>query len=107
MVMIIALVSCRFKYGILVIGSGSMTGSIDMGDAVIFERYDGGSIDVGDVIVFNNGDIKTVEDAKKMIDETGCDAIMIGRAALGNPYLFKQVIHYLNTGEKLDDLSDK
>ena len=55
--------------------------------------------------VIGNGDIKTVEDAKRMIDETGCDAIMIGRASLGNPYLFKQVIHYLNTGEKLEDLS--
>ena len=57
--------------------------------------------------VIGNGDIKTMEDAKKMIDETGCDAIMIGRASLGNPYLFKQVIHYLNTGEKLEDLSPK
>ena len=57
--------------------------------------------------VIGNGDIKTPEDAKRMIDETGCDAVMIGRAALGNPYLFKQVIHYLNKGEKLEDLSDK
>ena len=57
--------------------------------------------------VIGNGDIKTPEDAKRMIEETGCDAVMIGRASLGNPYLFKQVIHYLNTGEKLDDLSNK
>ena len=57
--------------------------------------------------VIGNGDIKTPDDAKRMIDETGCDAVMIGRAALGNPYLFKQVIHYLNKGEKLEDLSDK
>ena len=57
--------------------------------------------------VIGNGDIKTVEDAKRMIDETGCDAIMIGRASLGNPYLFKQIIHYLETGEKLEDLTDK
>ena len=57
--------------------------------------------------VIGNGDIKTVEDAKRMIEETGCDAVMIGRAALGNPYLFKQVIHYLETGEKLEDLTDK
>ena len=57
--------------------------------------------------VIGNGDIKTIYDAKKMIDETGCDAIMIGRAALGNPYLFKQVIAYLNKGEILEDLSPK
>lgn len=57
--------------------------------------------------VIGNGDIKTIEDAKRMLDETGCDAIMIGRASLGNPYIFKQIIHYLNTGEKLEDLSDK
>ena len=57
--------------------------------------------------VIGNGDIKSAEDAKKMIDETGCDAIMIGRASLGNPYLFKQVIHYLKTGKKLEDLTPK
>ena len=57
--------------------------------------------------VIGNGDIKSIEDAKKMIDETGCDAIMIGRGALGNPYLFKQIIHYLETGEKLEELTDK
>lgn len=57
--------------------------------------------------VIGNGDIKSALDAKKMIDETNCDAIMIGRAALGNPYLFKQVIHYLNTGEILEELTPK
>ena len=57
--------------------------------------------------VIGNGDIKNVEDAKKMIDETGCDAIMIGRASLGNPYLFKQIVHYLETGEKLEELTNK
>ena len=57
--------------------------------------------------VIGNGDIKSMEDAKRMIDETSCDAVMIGRASLGNPYLFKQVIHYLNTGEKLEDLTPR
>ena len=57
--------------------------------------------------VIGNGDIKTMDDAKRMIDETGCDAVMIGRGALGNPYLFKQVVHYLSTGEKLEDLTPK
>ena len=45
--------------------------------------------------VIGNGDIKTVYDAKKMIDETGCDAVMIGRACLGNPWLIKDCINYL------------
>jgi len=36
-----------------------------------------------------------------MFSETGCDAVMIGRAALGNPWIFEQILHYMNTGEKL------
>lgn len=46
--------------------------------------------------VIGNGDIKTKEDAKKMLDETGCDAIMIGRGVLGNPWLIKETIEYLD-----------
>ncbi|WP_019778354.1 tRNA dihydrouridine synthase, partial [Streptococcus sobrinus] len=52
-----------------------------------------------------NGDIKTVEDAKFMIDEVGCDAVMIGRGALNNPYLFTQINHFFETGEVLPDLT--
>ncbi|MBQ6350409.1 MAG: tRNA-dihydrouridine synthase, partial [Methanobrevibacter sp.] len=48
--------------------------------------------------VIGNGDIRTCYDAKKMLDETSCDAIMIGRAALGNPWLIKQCVEYLNNG---------
>ena len=51
--------------------------------------------------VIGNGDVKTPLDAKKMLDITGCDAIMIGRAALGNPFIIKNTIHYLKTGELL------
>lgn len=49
-----------------------------------------------DIPVIGNGDIRTCYDAKKMIDETGCDAIMIGRATLGNPWLIRQCIDYLD-----------
>lgn len=48
--------------------------------------------------VIGNGDIWTCYDAKMMIDETGCDAIMIGRAVRGNPWLIKQCIEYLDKG---------
>lgn len=48
--------------------------------------------------VIGNGDIKTCFDAKKMLEETGCDAVMIGRGLLGNPWLVKDTINYLEKG---------
>lgn len=51
--------------------------------------------------VIGNGDITTPELAKQMLDETGCDAIMIGRATLGNPWIIKEIVHYLETNELL------
>ncbi len=55
--------------------------------------------------VIGNGDIKTEEDALRMFEETGVDGIMIGRASLGNPWIFKQIAYYLETGEKLPEIS--
>ena len=48
--------------------------------------------------VIGNGDIRSCYDAKRMIDETGCDAVMIGRGVLGNPWLIKEIIDYLEKG---------
>ena len=48
--------------------------------------------------VIGNGDIRTPEDAAAMIDETGCDAVMIGRAAPANPWIFRQIAQYTATG---------
>lgn len=50
-----------------------------------------------------NGDIKTAEDAKYVLDYTGADAVMIGRAAMGNPWMLTQTVHYLETGELLPE----
>jgi tRNA-dihydrouridine synthase B len=50
-----------------------------------------------------NGDIVTPEQAKTAFETTGCDAVMIGRGAVANPWIFKQIKHYLRTGELLPD----
>lgn len=55
--------------------------------------------------VIGNGDIKSPEDAKKMLDETHCDAVMIGRGLLGNPWLIKNTINYLETGSYDNNIS--
>ena len=57
--------------------------------------------------VIGNGDNYTVEDAKKMIEYSGVDGLMIGRGALGNPWIFKKINHYLKTGEILPDPSNE
>ncbi|PTX55266.1 nifR3 family TIM-barrel protein [Melghirimyces profundicolus] len=56
-----------------------------------------------DIPVIGNGDIMTPQDAKRMLDETGCDGVMIGRAALGNPWMLYRTIHYLTSGELLPE----
>ena len=58
---VIMLISCQFRYGILVVGSPSMSGEINTGDAVVYERYEVGDAELGDVIVFTkNGGTKII-----------------------------------------------
>lgn len=58
-----------------------------------------------ELIIFGNGDVTSPQLAKKMLDETGVDGIMIGRGAINNPWIFKEVKHYLKTGEILEPAS--
>lgn len=52
--------------------------------------------------VIGNGDVWTPQDAIDMRKQTGCDGVMIGRGAQGNPWIFKQILHYEQTGELLE-----
>lgn len=56
--------------------------------------------------VIGNGDIKTIYDAKKMMDETGCDLVMVGRASFGNPWIFKEINEYIKNGKVIDKPTD-
>ena len=69
----IMLISCQFRYGILVIGSKSMTGTLNMGDAIIFEEYKEQNIKLGQIVVFDYNGLQTIHrviDIKKVNGES-------------------------------------
>jgi len=53
--------------------------------------------------VIGNGDVRSPEDAARMLEYTGCDGVMVGRGAQGNPWIFKRIIHFLRTGQVLPE----
>ena len=55
--------------------------------------------------IIGNGDITTPEQAREAFDRYGVDAIMVGRASFGHPWIFREIRHYLDTGEKLPPMS--
>ena len=58
--------------------------------------------DAVNIPVIGNGDVKTIKDAKKMLEETGCDAVMIGRATIGNPCFIKECVEYVENNNIID-----
>ena len=80
------------------------------------DEFYGGKVDLNiikkvkesvNIPVIGNGDIIDEESAKIMFEYTGVDGIAIGRGSMGNPWIFKQIQHYLETGEKLPKPSNK
>ena len=71
MILITMLLSNQFRYGAIVIATGSMTGAINQGDIIVYEQYDNDVINVGDVILFKNGESLIVHRVIEVVDTDG------------------------------------
>lgn len=71
MILMIMLISCEFRYGLLVIGTGSMAGTIEVGDAVLYERYDNQNIKEQQIIIFERDEIRVVHRIVDIKDVNG------------------------------------
>ncbi len=63
--------------------------------------------DAVSIPVIGNGDVTDGVSARRLLTQTGCDGIMIGRAVRGNPWIFREILHYLETGESMENPSGK
>lgn len=63
--------------------------------------------DAVSIPVIGNGDVTDGVSARQLLTQTGCDGIMIGRAVRGNPWIFREILHYLETGESMEKPSGK
>lgn len=71
MLVLVMLISCKFSYGIIVIGSGSMTGTINVGDVILYESYDKQDIYKDDIIVFYKDNVQTIHRVVEVINSNG------------------------------------
>jgi len=71
MIILTMLISCQFKYGLLVVGSESMTGTINKGDVTLFESYKNQTINRGDIIIFRYNDVKLIHRVVEISDVNG------------------------------------
>ena len=71
LVIIICLISCQFKYGLLVIGTGSMTGTIDRGDIILYEKYEKDELPLETVIVFEKNGNRIIHRLKEVVSVDG------------------------------------
>ena len=90
------------KMGADYLGVGAVfaTGSKDDASVISFETLKDICKAVS-IPVIGNGDVDSPQKAKALMNQTGCDAVMIGRAARGNPWIFREMNHYFQTGELL------